>query len=156
MACAAALAALRAAAHESQLSAPSFSDEQAAHGLAITDRLRAHFLPPATSAQAASPLLQLPAELLAVILSRLDTRDLARLAATCRSLCRDAPPPPPRQIGPVEAELLRRGTCLKVGSSLPEGAVSWVACLLKRDRRDAQMRQAPLAVGTQHSMFVDT
>jgi len=159
MAGAAALAALRAAAHECQLAAPSFSDEQAAHGLAITDELRAHFLLPATSAQAASPLLQLPAELMAVILSRLDTRDLARLAATCRSLCRDAPipPPPPRQIGPVETELRRRAEArgLDAGSSLPEGAPSWVACLLERDRRDAQMRESPLAVGHEHSIFVD-
>ena len=153
-----ALAALRAAAHECQLAAPSFTDEQAAQGLAITDELRAVFLPPASS-QPASRLLQLPAELLSIILSRLDTRDLALLAATCRSLCRDAPapPPPPRQIGPVETELRRRAEArgLDVGSSLPEGATSWVACLLKRDRRDTQMRQAPLAVGSVHAIFVD-
>jgi len=156
-----ALVALRAAARECQLAAPSFSDEQAAQGLAITDELRARFLPPATSAQPASPLLQLPAELLAVILSNLDTRNLACLAATCRSLCSDGrslcPPPPPRGIGLVETELRRRAEArdLDVGSSLPEGATSWVACLLKRDRRDAQRRQAPLAVGHGHSMFVD-
>jgi len=159
MAGAAALAALRTAARECQLAAPSFSDKQGAQGLAITDELRANFLPPATSAQPASSLLQLPAELLAVILSRLDTCDLARLAATCLSLCRDAPtpPPPPRAIGPVETELRRRAGArgLNVYSSLPEGATSWVACLLKSDRRDAQMRQAPLAVGYKHSIFVD-
>ena len=109
MAGAAALAALRAAARECQLAVPSFSDEQAAQVLAITDELCAHFLPPAFSAQAASPLLQLPAELLADILSRFDTRDLACLAATCLLLCRDAPtpPPPPRAIGSIETELLR-------------------------------------------------
>jgi len=159
MAGAAALTALRAAARECQLAAPSFSDEQAAQGLAITDELRAHFMPPASSAQADSRLLQLPAELLTVVLSNLDTRDLAGLAATCRSLCRDAPtpPPPPRAIGPVETELRRRAEArgLDVGSSLPEGATSWVACLLKRDRRDAQIGQAPLAVGSDHSMFVN-
>ena len=159
MAGVAALTALRAAARDCQLAAPSFSDEQTAQGLAITDELRAHLMPPASLAQAASLLLQLPAELLAVILCDLDTRDLARLAATCRSLCRDAPtpPPPPRAIGPVETELRRRAEArgLDVGSSLPEGATSWVACLLKRNRRDAQMRQAPLAVGSAHSMFLD-
>ena len=158
MAGAAALAALRTAARECQLAAPSFSDEQAAQGLAITDELRAH-VPPAASTQAASRLLQLPAELLTVLLSNLDTRDLARLAATCLSLCRDAPtpPPPPRAIGLVETELRRRAGArgLDVGSSLPVGATSWVACLLKRDRRDAQMRQVPLAVGHTHSIFVD-
>jgi len=159
MASAAALAALQAAAHECQLAAPSFSDEQAAQGLTITVQLRAHFLPPAATTQAASPLLQLLAELQAVILSNLDTCDLALLAATCRSLCRDAPAPPPSQraIGPVEAELRRRAEArgLDVGSSLPEGVTSWVACLLKRDRRDAQVMQAPLAAGRYHSIFID-
>jgi len=128
--------------------------------MAITDELRARFLPPASLAPAASLLLQLPAELLSVILSNLDTRALARLAVTCRLLYRDAPtpPPPPRQIGPVETELRRRAEArgLDVGSSLPEGATSWVACLLKRERRDAQRRQTPLAVGHTYSIFVDT
>jgi hypothetical protein len=57
----------------------------------------------------------------------------------------------------VETELRRRAEArgLDVGSSLPEGAASWVACLLKRNRRDAQMRQAPLAVGATHSIFLD-
>ena len=155
---AAALVALRAAARECQLAAPNFSDEQAAQGLAITAELRARFLPPDASAQAAAQLLQLPAELLSVILSRLETRDLARLAATCRLLCRDAPTPPPlRAIGPVETELRRRAAArdLDVGSSLPDWATSWVACLLKHDRRDAQKRQALLAVGFAESVFVD-
>jgi len=160
MASAAALVALRVAARECHLATPSFSDEQAACGLAVADVLRARFLPLSTSAQAAAPLLQLPAELLAVILYILDTRDLAHLAATCRSLCHDAPPPLPlpRQIGPVETELRRRAEArgLDVGSSLPEGATSWVMCLLKRDRRDAQMRQAPLALASDHSIFLDT
>jgi len=153
-------AALRTAARECKLAAPIFSDEQASQGLAITAELCAHFQPPATSAQAASLLLQLPADLLCGILSRLGIRDIACLAATCRSLCRDAPapPPPPRQIGPVEAELRRRAEArgLDVGSSLPEGATSWVACLLKRSRRDAQRRQAPLAAESYCSIFVDT
>ena len=58
----------------------------------------------------------------------------------------------------METELRRRAEArgLDVGSSLPEGTTSWVACLLKRDRRDAQMRQAPLAVGREHSIFVGT
>ena len=161
-----ALAALRAAARECQLAAPSFSDEQAAEGLAAIDELRAHFLPrpaSASSAQAAAQLLQLPLEILSVILSMLGTRELARLAASCRSLwCDDPtlppPPMPPRQVGLVETELRRRAVVrgLDVGSSLPEGALSWVPYLLKRDRRNAQMRQAPLAVGPELSMFVDT
>jgi len=169
MAGATALAALRAAARECQLAAPSFNDEQAAQGLAISDELRARFMRPASSASLAAAaeeevpplelLSEVPAELMSIILSHLDLHDLARLAATCRSLCRDAPtpPPPPRAIWPVEIELRRRAEArgLDVGSSLPEGAASWVACLLKRDRRDTQLRQAPLAVGSKHSIFVD-
>jgi len=159
MAGTAALAALRAAARACQLT-PSFTDEQAAQGLAVADELRTRFLPPSSSAQAVFPLLQLPAELLPIILSFLDdTRDLARLVATCLLLWHDAPspPPPPRAIGPVEMELRRRAKArgLDVGSSLPEGATSWMACLLMRDCRDAQMRQVPLAVGSDRSYFVD-
>ena len=93
-----------------------------------------------------------------LILSHLDTRDLACLAATCPSLWRDVPTPstPPRIIGPVETELRlraeRRG--LVVGS-LPEGAPSWLLYLLACDRRDALRRHAPLAVGFTQSIFVD-
>jgi len=99
--------------------------------------------------------LLLPQEILTVVLSQLDTQDLARLAATCRTLWRDAPGPPPRPMpplrpmGPVETELRRRATAhgLHIGSSLPEGALSWVPYLLKRALRDAQRREASLAVG---------
>jgi len=57
----------------------------------------------------------------------------------------------------VETELRRRAEArgLDVGSALPEGVTSWVACLLKRDLRDVQIRQAPLAVDFGHSIFVD-
>jgi len=57
----------------------------------------------------------------------------------------------------VETELRRRAEArgLDVGASLPEGATSWVACLLKRDGRDTQMRQAPLAVGHEYNIFLD-
>jgi len=158
---------LRALAAE--LAVTSFSNEQAAEGLAVTDELRACFLPrpasatPAVSQPAegqATDLLQLlPPELLSVILSRLDTRNLARLAATCTSLWRDAPAHPtlPRAIGPVEAELRRRAEArgLEVGSSLPEGATSWVPYLLASDHRDVLRRQAPLAVEITSSIFVD-
>jgi len=161
------LAALRDVARECQLAARGLCDEQAAEGLAIAEELRALFLPPADSAPASSPLLRLPADLLSVILSRLDTRDLARLAVTCRLLWLDAPTPPlpPRVLGPVETELRERAEArgLDVGSFMPDGATSWVACLLKRDRRDELGRQAPLAVGqtqtwdtgNMHSIFVD-
>jgi len=159
MAGVAALAALGAAARACQLATPSFTDEQAAQGLAIAYELRARFLPPDPVKQVASLLLQLPAELLTVILSRLNTGvRVTHLAATCLLLWSDArTPPPPRDIGPMEAELRRRAKArgLDVGSSLPDSAPSWVPYLLKRDRRDAQMRQAPIAVGPQHSIFVD-
>jgi len=141
------------------------------------------FLRPDLATQAASWLLQLPAELVSLILSCLGTRSLARLAATCRALWHDAPipPRPSRNFGPVELRRRAEARCLGLGSlpeganfgpvaaelrrraearglglgSLPEGATSWVACLLKRDRRDAQVRQSPLAAGYTHSFFVD-
>jgi len=166
---------LRALATE-QFSGTSFSEEQAAEGLAVTDVLRALFLARTASAysairrpaqlQKAEPanLLQLlPHELLAVILSHLDTRALALVAATCQSLWLDAPtpPPPPRAICPVEAELRRRAEArgLHISSSLPEGAPSWVSYLLASNRRDALRREVPLAVGAgiySCSMFVDS
>jgi len=159
---------------ECQLAAKSFSDEQAAEGFAVTDELRACFLPRPASASSAVPqsaeeqqaepadLLQLlPPDLLPGILSHLETSGLASLAATCPSLWRDAPtpPPPPRAIGPVEAELRQRAEArgLEAGSSLPEGASSWVSYLLANDRRDALRRHDHLAAGSMHriSIFVD-
>jgi len=94
---------------------------------------------------------------MAIILSQLSTRDLACLAATCRSLwCGAAAPPPMLPTpGPVETEMWRRAEArgLHIGSSLPGGALAWVPYLLKRD--DALRREAPLAVGQNHSIFVD-
>jgi len=128
------LAALRAVTVACQVAIWSFSDEQAAEGLAFADDLRALFLPPPAVASSAGQqpptLLQLlPTELLSIVLSHLDTYDLARLAATCRPLWRDAPTPPPRPMpllrpmGPVETELRRRATArgLRIGPSLPKG-----------------------------------
>jgi len=152
-----------------QVAAWSFTDEQAAEGLAVVDELRDLFLPPPASAALAVPqphlllwLQLLPTEILSVVLSHLDTHDLARLAATCRSLWRDAPAPPPRPMpllrpmGPVETELRRRVTTRgqRIGSSLPKGALSWVPYLLKRVLRD-MLRQTPLAAGHGFSVFLD-
>jgi len=94
----------------------------------------------------------LPYEVLATILSRLGLFDLAQLAAACCLLWCDAPTAPERRIGMVEAELRRRAEArrLVIGSSLPEGAASWVPYLLKRELRNARRRRAPLAVGCQH------
>jgi len=158
------VAALRALASECQATATamSYSDAEASHGLALANELRAFFLARLASSAASTPvcpaaatLLQiLPPELLAVILSTLDTRSLTRLAATCRPLWRDAPTPPPP---PVEAELRRRATArgLRIGSSLPNGALSWVPYLLKRVLRDVLRREAPVAVSNDHSLFLD-
>jgi len=103
----------------------------------------------------------LPPELLSVILLHLDTRSLARLAATCRPLWLDTPTPPqpallPREIGPVEAELRRRAQRdLRIDSSLPKGGLLWVPYLLKCVLRDALRREAPLEAGYKCSLFVD-
>jgi len=164
------LAALRNVATRCEVAAWSFNDEQAAEALTVVDRLRDIFLPPPSAASSAvlqPHLLQwlqlLPTELLSVILSHLDTHDLARLAATCRSLWRDAPTPPPRlmpllrPMGPVETELRRRAAVrgLRIVPSLPKGALPWVPFLLKRVLRDALRREAPLAMGGNFSVFVD-
>jgi len=157
------LAALRAVASECQAAATGFSDEQAFPRLALADELRAIFLARLASSAASTlgypaaetTLLLLPPELLSVILSALNTRGLARLAATCRPLWLDAPTPVSgtRDIGLVEAELRRRAEArgLEVGSTLPEGSTSWVPYLLKRDRCG---RQVVLAAGSDHSIFV--
>jgi len=101
-------------------------------------------------------LPDVPPELLAIILSKLGTLDLACLAGTCRLLWCGAPthPPPLPTPGLVETELRRRAEArgLHIGSSLPDGALSWVPYLLKRDFYDMQRRQAPLAVGEQTGM----
>jgi len=165
----AALADLRAVATEWQALAAGFSDEEAAEGLPITDELRALFQRPASASSASAAeeeapqpefLMDVPPELLSIILSQMDIPDLARLAATCRLLWYDAPTPPPALPTPglVETELRRRAEArgLHIGSSLPQGALSWVAYLLKRDFYDALRRHAPLAVASRHSLFVDT
>jgi len=176
MAAAATNTALRAVATHCHIAAWSFSDVQAAEVFSIADGLRDLFLPPPAAASAVQqlPLLAvqqlppqwlqlLPTELLTVVLSHLDTHDLARLAATCRPLWCDVPTPPPRPMpllrpmGPVEMELRRRATArgLRIGSSLPAGALSWVPYLLKRVIRDALRRQSPVAVGHEVSLFLD-
>jgi len=165
--------ALRAVATEYQTLAASFSDEQAVRVLAITDELRARFQPPASSATAAEEevptpelrsdvpselLSDVPPELMLAILSQLDTRDLASLAATCRSLWCDAPTfPSLLPPGLVVSELRRRAEArgLHIGSSLPEGALSWLPYLLRRAFVAALRSQIPLACGQEHSLFVD-
>jgi len=172
MAAASILDALRAAAGHCQVAAWSFSDEQAAQVLTLADGLRALLLPPPAAASSAVQLtptqlrpilLQiLPTELLSEVLAHLDTYDLARLAATCRLLWRDAPTSPPRPMpllrpmGPVEVELRRRASArgLRIVSCLPEGALPWVP-YLKRALRDALGREAPLAAGNGFSLFLD-
>jgi len=170
MAAASTLAALRAVATHCHVAAWSFTDEQAAEGLVVADRLRDLILPPPAAAASAVPqphLIQwlqlLPTELLSVVLSHLDTHDLARFAATCRPLWRDAPTPPPRPMpllrpmGPVETELRRRVTArgLRIGSFLPKGTLSWVPYLLRRVLRDMLRRKTPLAAGDGFSVFLD-
>jgi len=152
----AALADLRAVATECKA---GFSDWEAAEGLAITDELRALFQPPAAASLAAAGMAAqsfeflsvVPPELLSIILSQLDTRALACLAATCRLLWCSAPTPLLALPAPglVETELRRRAQArsLHVGSSLPEETLPWVPYLLKRDFYDALRREAPLAVG---------
>jgi len=162
----AALAALRAVATECQALAAGFSDEEAAEGLAITVGLRALFQRPASTSAAVAGLAAQPPELLTVvppellssILSQLGIRDLACLAATCRLLWCDATIPPPLPTpGLVETDLRWRAEArgLHVGSTLPVGTLSWVPYLLKCDFHDALRREAPLAVGYSHSLFVD-
>ena len=163
----AALAALRAVAAECQALAASFTDWQAAEGLTITEDLRAFFQRPASTSAAVAGLAAQPPELLTVvppeimsiILSQLDIRAVACLAATCRLLWCDAPTPPPALPTPglVETELRRRAEArgLHIDSSLPEGALSWVPYLLKREFYDALRREAALAVGDDHSLFLN-
>jgi len=166
----AALSDLRAVATKCQALAVSSSNEQAAHGLTITDELRGIFQRPAsTSSAVAGPaalelLSVVPVELLSIILSQLGTRDIACLAATCRSLWYGLPKPPSPllTLGLVETELRRRAEArgLHIGASRPEGALSWVPYLLKHDFYEALRREAPLAVGdmcgnSPHSLFVD-
>ena len=162
-----ALAALRAMATECQTLAAGFSDEEAAEGLVIAVGLRALFQRLASTSAAVAGLAPQPPELLTVvptellssILSQLGIRDLACLAATCRLLWCDAPTPPPALPTPglVETELRQRAQAhdLHIGSSLPGGALSWVTYLLKCEFYDALRREAPLAVGNSHSLFVD-
>ncbi len=72
-------------------------------------------------------LLQLPPEVIVLVLSRLDARSLARVAATCLGLYRDQP----RPMTPVEEALRERAATRGHVSwgCLPEGATYWAAHL---------------------------
>jgi hypothetical protein len=116
------LVSLKAAAAECAAHAAGISPDEAAAGLLAADELRALFLQltrtrggvtaasagvPPSAAQAVAAdqapltLLQLPAEVLVLVLLRLDARSLARFAATCSEPYRDKP----RLMSPVEAAL---------------------------------------------------
>jgi len=157
-----ALAALRAVATECQALAASFSDEQTTEGLILADGMCAVFQRPAAAAAvagsaggSAAQLLEflsvVPHELLIIIMSQLRTRDVACLAAASRSLWFEPAD------GLVETELRRRAEArgLHIGSALPEGTLTWVPYLLKRDYHRRLRREAPLAVGNERSLFVD-
>jgi len=118
--------------------------------------------PSASAAEEETPppdlLSYVPPELISIILSHLDLRDLAYLAATCRSLWCDAPTSPPLPPpGLVETELRQRAAerGLHIGSSLSKTALSPVPYLLKLAFLDVFRRQAPLAVGDSHNLYVD-
>jgi len=157
---------LHALTDEVAAAAQNLTDEQADQALTLVDGLRGRFQLlfqefHKENAQAMTLLQLLPQELMVPILSQLYLPDLACLAATCCLLWCDAPAAPERHIGIVEAELRCRVKArgLDVGSSLPEGAASWVPyllkLLLKPDLRDAQKCQASLAAGSSHSVFMD-
>ena len=178
----AALSALRAVATECLALAAIFGDEHAAEGLAITDKLHALFQRPATASAVSEPAAQtdgltrsepaaqtaellcvVPPELMSIVLSHLGVRALACLAATCHPLWCDTTTPLLEMTTPglVETELRQRAEArgLHIGSSLPEGALTWVAYLLKCNILDPLRREAPLAVGgiysSPHSLLVD-
>ena len=111
--------------------------------------------PPAHQAvdadQAPLTLLQLPDEVLVLLLGRLDARSLARVAATCSELYRDKPPP---MMSPVE-EVLRQRAAAR-GHECPDRLrhefFSWAAHLARLDRRREEA-WAPVAAGSACSFF---
>ena len=135
-----------AAAAECAAQAAGFCPEEAAAGLIAADELRALFLPLARTrgvgaaalagmpppaarqavaeGQAPLTLLQLPAEVLVLVLGRLDTRSLARLAATCSELFREP-------MTPLEEALRQRAATRGnvYPARLPQEFSSWPAHL---------------------------
>jgi len=148
-----ALLALHAAAHActAAMTVSGFSEEQAANGRAVVIQLHALFRPrPAVithpALESAAPLLShLPKEIVLAILHRLDTRQLARFAITCRGLY---DPVPPQQDSVVAVVLRDRGCSVAGSSSLG------VPALLRREWRRGLMDR-PLTVGA-GSAFVDS
>ena len=97
-------------------------------------------------------LLELPPEILLLVLCRLDLRSLVRIAATCPRLYRDTP----RPMTPVEEALRERAVVRGYASPvcLPEeGATSWVPHLAWLERRRDEA-WAPVAARTSSSFFV--
>jgi hypothetical protein len=159
----AALASLEAAAAADRAAhVAGFSPTEAASGLIATDELArtqgggtaasAGVSPAALQAVAADlaplTLLQLPAEVLVLVLSRLDAFSLARFSATCSELFREP-------MTPVEEALRQRAAeCGHVcPARLPHGFSSWPAHLAWLERR-RDTAWARVAAGSSRSFFV--
>jgi len=136
-----------------------FSDEQAANGQAVVEKLRALFLPrvavmASTALASDAPLLNiLPGEILVAVLHRLNTRDLFRFSATCRALYRHAPPQQESVVAVVLEERAQNRGCVAGPST------QGVADLLRREWQHALAGQPPLmaSIGAgQVSAFIDS
>lgn len=155
---AAALQALRAAAASCGRNRAGFTDSERAAGLAIAEYLRTCFsaapLQTGEAGQEPAPqslLERLPAEVPLAVLRQAGTRELARLATTCRLFYSDLP----RPVTVIEEALRQRAAAR--GSSiprcLPPHASGWVPWLLRRE--SLAVAQLTVAAGVSHSVFVD-
>jgi regulator of chromosome condensation len=102
-------------------------------------------------------LLDLPLELISLVLARCDAKTLCRVAASCRLLGLGVPPPPPPR-SPVEEALRARAEAggWWIPASLPEGESSWLSMLAWVETAVERRGRASTSAGAHHSLLLDS
>jgi len=161
--CLAALASLRAAVSAVRACAAGFGPDEAFTARGLADHLHAMF-PRRRSSDGTVPvrmlpmgLLDLPLELISLVLARCDAKTLCRVAASCRLLGLGVPPPPPPR-SPVEEALRARAEAggWWIPASLPEGESSWLSMLAWVETAVERRGRASTSAGAHHSLLLDS
>lgn len=155
---------LRAAVSAVRAAAAQFGPEEAFTARGLADHVHA-ILPnrhsisqhrAVPSVQLPLGLLDLPAELIVIVLAHCGCRDLCRVSCVCRLLGKGIPPPPPPR-SPVEEALRLRAQAGGhwIPQVLPPGESSWTSILSWLEEMRAGDTGRRLAAGAHHTLLLD-